>query len=229
MRWITFDCYGTLVDWTAGFDGILRSIAGDRTPGLIEAYHRAERALEAESPHRKYRDVLTAGLRAAADEAGVSLSEAQARALPDHWSTLPVFADVEPMLAGLRAEGYRLGVLTNCDDDLFAATQKSFLLPFDEVVTAERVRDYKPSIAHFRFFARTTGATRDNWVHVARSWFHDIAPARELDVPRVWVDRDNSGEDPAAASVRVTSSAEVIVAIASIRSAVSHVSSHRSN
>lgn len=217
MRWITFDCFGTLVDWNTGFDAILRPIAADRTPDLIGAYHRAERLLEAESPHRKYRDVLTTGLRIAADEVGVSLSDAAARALPDTWGSLPVFADVEPMLAGLRADGYRLGVLTNCDDDLFAMTQKSFLLPFDEVVTAERVRDYKPSISHFRFFARTTGATRETWVHVARSWFHDITPARELDVPRIWVDRDDSGEDPSAASVRVTSSAEVIVAIASIR------------
>jgi 2-haloacid dehalogenase len=220
MRWITFDCFGTLVDWNTGFDAILRPIAADKTAALIEAYHRVERVLEADSPHRLYRDVLTTGLRAAADEIGVELSDAQARALPEKWGTLSVFADVEPMLAGLRAEGYRLGVLTNCDDDLFAETQGSFLLPFDEVVTAERVRDYKPSISHFRFFMRTTGATRENWVHVARSWFHDITPARDLDVPRIWVDRDNTGEDPSAASVRVTSSAEVLVAVASIRSVI---------
>jgi 2-haloacid dehalogenase len=217
VRWVTFDCFGTLVDWNAGFDAILRPIAGERTPALIEAYHRVERELETESPHRLYRDVLTSGLMAAADAVGVRLSEAQTRALPDEWGTLPVFPDVEPMLAGLRAEGYRLGVLTNCDDDLFAVTERSFLLPFDHVVTAERVRDYKPSGSHFRFFARSTGARKENWVHVARSWYHDISPARELDLPRVWVDRDNTGEDPAAATVRVTTSAEVVVAIASIR------------
>jgi 2-haloacid dehalogenase len=217
MRWITFDCFGTLVDWNTGFDAILRPIAADKTAALIEAYHRVERVLEADSPHRLYRDVLTTGLRAAADEIGVDLSDAQARALPEKWGTLPVFADVEPMLAGLRAEGYRLGVLTNCDDDLFAETQGSFLLPFDEVVTAERVRDYKPSISHFRFFARSTGARKENWVHVARSWYHDISPARELDLPRVWVDRDNTGEDAAAASIRVTSFTEIQVAIAGLR------------
>jgi 2-haloacid dehalogenase len=218
MRWITFDCFGTLVDWNSGFDAILRPIAGEKTAALIEAYHRFERQLEAESPHKLYRDVLTTGLMSAAGEVGVPLPEAQARALPDRWGTLPVFADVEPMLAGLRAEGYRLGVLTNCDDDLFALTEKSFLLPFDLVVTAERVRDYKPSISHFRFFARSTGARKDNWIHVARSWHHDIAPARELDLPRVWVDRDNTGEDPSAASIRVASAVEVSVAIASLRS-----------
>jgi 2-haloacid dehalogenase len=218
VPWITFDCFGTLVDWHSGFDAILRPIAGEKTAALVDAYHRVERGLEAESPHRLYRDVLTTGVLTAAGEVGVPMSDQQASALPDRWGSLPVFSDVEPMLAGLRAEGYRLGVLTNCDDDLFALTAKSFLLPFDLVVTAEHVRDYKPSISHFRYFARSTGAHKGNWVHVARSWHHDITPARELDLPRVWVDRDNSGEDASAASIRVTSAVEVCVAIASIRS-----------
>jgi 2-haloacid dehalogenase len=217
MRWVTFDCFGTLVDWNAGFTAILEPIAGDRTAVLIEAYHRHERLLEAETPHRLYRDVLTAGLVRAAEELGLPLSAQQASTVPDKWGTLPVFADVEPMLAGLRAEGYKLGVLTNCDDDLFAETGKSFILPFDQVVTAERVRDYKPSPSHFRYFARTTGADRGEWVHVARSWYHDIAPARDLGVPRVWVDRDKTGEDAAAASVRVATAVDVTAAIASLR------------
>jgi 2-haloacid dehalogenase len=218
MRWVTFDCFGTLVDWNSGFDAILRPIAGEKTAPLIEAYHRHERVLEAESPHRLYRDVLTTGLVSAANEIGVNLSEKQARALPDQWGAFPVFPDVEPMLAGLRAEGDRLGVLTNCDEDLFALTEKSFLLPFDLVVTAERVRDYKPSVSHFRFFARSTGAQSENWIHIARSWHHDISPARELGLRRIWVDRDNTGEDPSAASIRVTSAVEVSLAIASLRS-----------
>jgi 2-haloacid dehalogenase len=218
MRWITFDCFGTLVDWTSGFDAILRPIAGPDTPALIAAYHRFERLLEEESPHRPYRDVLTTGVVRAAEEIGVALNEHQARALPEQWGTLPVFSDVEPMLAALRAEGYRLGVLTNCDEDLFAETQKSFILPFDQVVTAERVRDYKPSTSHFRFFARSTGAGPGTWTHVARSWHHDIVPARQMDIPRVWVDRDNTGEDAAAASVRVVSGVEVYTAVVQLQS-----------
>jgi 2-haloacid dehalogenase len=216
MRWITFDCFGTLVDWSAGFDALLRPIAEDRTSDLIDAYHRYERVLEAESPHRLYKDVLATGLARAAEEVGVRLTEAQARVLPDRWGTLPVFPDVEPMLAGLRAKGCRLGVLTNCDDDLFAQTQKSFLLPFDEVVTAERVRDYKPSLSHFRFFARSTGAGPGTWIHVARSWHHDIVPARQLDLPRVWVNREHAADDPSAASIIVTSADEVVAAIVSL-------------
>ncbi len=217
MRWVTFDCYGTLVDWNAGFAAILEPLAGSRTGELIDVYHRHERALEAETPHRLYRDVLTTGLLQAADEIGLPLTDKQATSLPDQWGTLPVFGDVEPMLAGLRAEGYRLGVLTNCDEDLFAATQRSFILPFDQVVTAERVRDYKPSTSHFRFFERSTGVQRGDWVHVARSWYHDIAPARAFDVPRVWVDREDTGEDATAASIRVVSAMEVTAAIVSLR------------
>jgi 2-haloacid dehalogenase len=81
-------------------------------------------------------------------------------------------------------------------------------------VTAERVRDYKPSRAHFRYFARTTGAGGDDWIHVACSWYHDIAPARELGVRRVWLDRDGTGEDPSTASEYVRSAAAVPDAVA---------------
>ena len=89
---------------------------------------------------------------------------------------------------------------------------------FDLVVTAERVRDYKPSLAHFRYFARHTGAAHANWVHVACSWYHDIGPARELALGRVWLDRDRTGEDPSSASAYVQSAAGVPDAVARLLS-----------
>lgn len=213
MRWVTFDCFGTLVDWRSGFAAILTPLFGDRTPAVMGAYHRLERLLEIDTPHRRYADVLTVGVLRAAQEVGVPLSERQARGLPEQWGTMPVFADVEPMLAALRAEGYRLAVLTNCDEDLFARTQRAFHRPFDLVVTAERVADYKPSPAHFRYFLRVSGVGDGDWVHVANSWYHDIAPARALGLPRVWLDRDDTGEDPAGASVRVRSAPDVREAV----------------
>jgi 2-haloacid dehalogenase len=194
VRWVTFDCFGTLVDWHNGFAAIVRPVAGERTADLLRAYHRFERLLEQESPHRLYRDVLTTALKRAADEIGLSLSDSDARRLPASWAALPVFDDVEPMLASL--------------------TQRAFRQPFDLVVTAERVRDYKPSLTHFRYFARFTGATRDGWVHVACSWYHDIAPARELALGRVWLDRDRTGEDPSSASAYLQSAAGVPDAVA---------------
>jgi 2-haloacid dehalogenase len=216
MRWITFDCFGTLVDWHSGFERIVRPLAGDRTPQVLDAYHRWERRLEQEKPHRKYADVLASSLAGAAQEAGVPLTVDQARTLPDSWETLPVFGDVEPMLAGLRRMGYRLGVLTNCDDALFERTARAFRLPFDLVVTAERVGDYKPSLTHFRSFAQLTTPAPGEWIHVACSWYHDIAPTRELGVPRIWLDRDRTGEDVRTASARVLGAGEVCGAVEAI-------------
>lgn len=212
-RWVTFDCFGTLIDWHTGFSRILSPILGGQVTQVLSGYHRFERALEASRPHRLYKDVLAQGLQKAAAELGVPLSERETTALPRSWATLPIFPDVEDMLAHLRRLGFRLGVLTNCDEDLFEQTHRSFLQRFDLVVTAERVQDYKPAHSHFRFFSRTTGVKPGDWVHVACSYFHDIAPARELGIHRVWLDRDQTGEDPLAASARVTAASEVPAAI----------------
>lgn len=220
--WITFDCFGTLVDWNAGFASILAPLAGDKTPALLSAYHRFERQVEAERPHRLYKDVLTTSLVRAAHEVGVPMSEKQAGTLPASWDRLPVFGDVEPMLAALRAAGYKLAVLTNCDDDLFAQTQGMFVRPFDMVVTAEQVRDYKPSLTHFRRFEDL--ASPDDWIHVASSWHHDIAPARRFGIKRIWLDRDKAGpsepldEGASGATARIESASEVLAAIAGIAS-----------
>jgi 2-haloacid dehalogenase len=216
MRWVTFDCFGTLVDWHAGFSAVLTPLVGARTPDVLDAYHRFERQLEAQTPHKLYKDVLTDSLLQAADEVGVALSRSQARRLPDSWGTLPIFDDVEPMLAGLRAAGSRLAVLTNCDEDLFAQTHSGFREPFDLVVTAERMRDYKPSPTHFRFFFQSAGVKDGDWIHVACSWYHDIAPARALGIKRVWLDRDGTGQDPKTASVRIQSAREACDAVAGL-------------
>jgi 2-haloacid dehalogenase len=218
--WVTFDCFGTLIDWHSGFSAVIRSLVGDRTPDVLHAYHRHERLLEAEAPHRLYRDVLVAALARAASDLGIPLSDSEAQRLPDSWAALPMFADTEPMLADLRSRGYRLAVLTNCDEALFEQTHRTFCRRFDLIVTAERVRDYKPARSHFRFFARTTGASVRDWVHVACSWYHDIEPARALGIERVWLDRDGTGEDPATASAHVRSAAEVGAVVAALLAAV---------
>lgn len=212
-RWVTFDCFGTLVDWHNGFTAVLKDIAGPEVPALLEAYHTHERAAQAERPHRLYRDVLETALRRAARDLGIRITDEQAVALPRNWGRLPVFPDVEPELAALRAAGFRLAVLTNCDIDLFAETQKSFAQPFDLAVTAEDAKDYKPALTHFRRFFRLSGVELGHWVHVACSFFHDIGPATEMGIRRIWVDRDRIGEDPAAASVRLLDARGLAVAV----------------
>jgi 2-haloacid dehalogenase len=213
LRWVTFDCFGTLVDWHTGFSEMLRPIAGEETSDLLRAYHRIEPQVVAQRPFQLYRDLLSQSLRLAAREISLDLTERQARMLPEQWAALPVFSDVEKALAGLRAAGCKIGVLTNCDEDLFAQTQRSFQFPFDRVVTAEQVRDYKPSLSHFRFFEQASEVHRDDWVHVACSWFHDIAPARELGIKRIWLDRDNSGEEPSTGTLRVLSARALPAAV----------------
>ena len=212
-RWVTFDCYGTLVDWQTGFADALTRMAGDRAPDVVRAYHECERQVERETPHRPYKDVLVTALVRAAATVGVQIAEAEARALPQSWGSMRLFDDVEGLLAELRNRGWRLAVLTNCDDDLFEMTHRLFARPFDLFVTAERVRGYKPAPWHFRAFEMMSGVDRRNWIHVACSWYHDIAPTESLGIRRVWLDRERTGEDPAIASARVHSGPDAVRAI----------------
>lgn len=215
-RWITFDCFGTLVDWRRGFAGLLAPIAGPRTPDILDAYHVSERLVERETPHRSYKDVLATSLSRAASARGLRLSERDARTIERSWGSLPIFDDAEPMLAELRRNGWRLAVLTNCDDDLFEVTHRTFRSPFDLFVTAERVRGYKPAPWHFSAFRQITRVRRCNWVHVACSWYHDIAPARALGISSVWLDRERTGEDASMASARVFSATDVASAVEAV-------------
>ena len=226
-RWVTFDCFGTLIDWNKGFTEILTPFAGDRVNDVVRAYHECERRIELERPLRTYKTVLVDGVVAAGKQAGVEISRAQASTLPESWHRLRPFADVETLLAELRRRGYRLAVLTNCDDDLFERTHRTFRVPFDLIVTAERVRGYKPARWHFRAFEMLARVARPpsvspaarsergavEWVHVASSWYHDIVPAKALGIRHVWLDRERSGGSAALPSSRVHTVADTVQAI----------------
>jgi len=209
MRWITFDCFGTLVDWQTGFADAIRPFTGERTSEVLRAYHAHEAVVEREKPHRSYKEVLVSALARAARESDLTLSVEAVRALPEAWASMRIFDDVEPMLAELRQRGWRLAVLTNCDEDLFAMTHMRFRAPFDLVLTAERIRGYKPAPWHFLAFERLTRVDRRDWVHVANSWYHDIAPARALGIQHVWLDRDLTGESGVPALAHVHSAEDV--------------------
>ena len=210
-RWVTFDCYGTLVDWTSGLGDLLAPIAGEQASAVAAAFSGWQLELERQGPIGSHKQVLKSALLCAAGERGVRLTDADARTLTRSWSALRQFADVEAMLAALRARGYRIGVLTNVDDDLFEITHRSFATPFNLFVTAERVRGYKPEPWLFRAFERLTRVERGDWVHVGSDWYHDIAPAQALGVPRVWLDREGSA--PSGAALRAASGVDVVRAI----------------
>ena len=116
--------------------------------------------------------------------------------LVDPQSPTRPLKDVELLLAELRLRGYKLGVLTNCNDAQFEAAHRVFSKPFDLFVTAERIRARKPDLWHFRAFQLMTQVQKDDWVHIASDWQHDIVPAEVFGIQRVWLDRRAAGEDP---------------------------------
>ena len=189
---LTFDCYGTLIDWETGLLGALRGIAaahGARADDerLLRLFAEAEGAIEA-GPYLPYREVLGQALERIAASLGFPLAEGErdalARSLPD-W---PVFADTVPALEALRRR-YRLAIVSNVDDDLFAGTARRLRVPFDAVVTAQQVGSYKPAPAHFHRVLERLALPASRVLHVAQSRYHDIAPARALGWTTVWVNR----------------------------------------
>ena len=196
-RWATFDCYGTLVDWNGGIHVQLERLFGvDRAPELLGRYHELEPEIQTSNPGISYREVLTLTLERLAAETGLMLPEGEgsalARSLPD-W---PVFDDVRPGLTEARERGWRLAILSNTDRDLIEVSMASIGVRFDLAVVAGDIGSYKPAYAHWEHFYEETGADREHHVHVAQSVFHDIAPAAELGIPSIWINRQGEPPDP---------------------------------
>jgi 2-haloacid dehalogenase len=211
-RWVTFDCFGTIVDWNTALADALVSVFDDEPPAqLIDDFHEAEREGKHAGGYRLYRDVLADSMRRIASRRDRELDADEADAIARAWPAIVPFADSPAGLEQLRECGWRLAILTNCDDDLFAITRRQIPVPFDEAVTAQQIRSYKPDLRHFEEFRRR--AEPDVWVHAANSWVHDIEPAARLGLPRVWVDRDDSGHDASLASVRITGFASLADAV----------------
>jgi 2-haloalkanoic acid dehalogenase type II len=188
---ITFDCYGTLIDWESGISTAFRRAAAadmpqpDRTQ-LLQAYAEIEPSVEA-APYRPYREVLTETARQVAERLGWPLSGERARFLPESLPDWPPFADTNQALERLAAAGYSLGILSNIDDDLLAGTRRHFTVSFDLIVTAQQVASYKPAHGHFTAARQRLGGKR--WLHAAQSYFHDVVPARALGIPVAWINR----------------------------------------
>jgi 2-haloacid dehalogenase len=215
-KWLTFDCYGTIADWNTGMGKPLEAIVGREAGRLLGAYHRAELELEAGPGWMPYREVLTSGLAWAAEREGITLPADGAEAFVRAWPDMPVFEDAGPALTALREQGWRLAILTNCDDDLFATTRPRLPVEFDLWVTAQEVGSYKPDLRHFRRFAEKAEVTKYNWIHVANSWVHDILPAARMGLRSVWVDRDLTGHPAKLAERRITAMRRLPEAVADV-------------
>ena len=205
-RWATFDCYGTLVDWNAGIHRELEKLFGvEVADSLLVRYHQLEPTIQAENPGASYREVLTIALEELAAETGLTLPEGEtsalARSLPD-W---PVFEDVRDGLAQARERGWRLAVLSNTDRDLIEASMDAIGVHFDLAIVASEIGSFKPAHGHWEVFReRVGGADAIRHVHVAQSIFHDIAPATELGIPSIWINRLEEPDDERASRTLMT-------------------------
>ena len=202
---LTFDCYGTLIDWEAGLlDAFASALSRSYEPDdLLRRFATHEARFEA-GPYITYRDVLSKTLRAVAQELQEEPSEARVAAFAQSVSHWRPFEDSPAALAQLGTR-FRLGVITNCDDDLFAASKAQLGVAFDCVITAQQVRSYKPADAHFLAVFERLGLARERILHVAQSLFHDHVPAKKLGLQTIWIDRragrQGSGATPPAGAI----------------------------
>ena len=189
--YITFDCYGTLIDWESGIrDAFVSASAEDGVTLDSDAVLRAYAAIEPEveqQSFRSYRDVLSDTAARVAHYLGWPIARQRAFFLAESLPSWRPFADTNAALARLQKSGYRLGILSNVDDDLLAMTRKHFNVEFAFCITAQQVRSYKPAPGHFiTARERIDGAT---WLHAAQSNFHDIVPTNALGISNAWINR----------------------------------------
>ena len=202
---LTFDCYGTLIDWEAGILAGLRPTLeahgvqrGDDE--VLEVYSNVEAALEA-GPYLRYRAVLERAFRDVCKTFGAEADSAAVEAFGTSVGSWPAFPDSTEALRALKRR-FRLGVITNCDDDLFAASNRRLGVAFDWIVTAQSVGSYKPNPANFEAALAIIDVPRERILQVAQSLFHDHVPAKQLGLRSVWIDRrhgrQGSGATPPA-------------------------------
>jgi len=209
---LTFDTYGTLIDWERGLLNALQPVLAAHDvaatdDALLELYARHEADLEA-GVYLTYREVLATSLRRMCADLGVDPTD---RSVIEFAGSVPAWPAFPDTAAGLRrlATRFRLGVITNCDDDLFAGSNPRLGVRFDWIITAQQARGYKPRQRNFELAFERIDVPRERILHVAQSLFHDHVPAKALGMTTVWVDRrhDKGGfgaTPPAAATPDLT-------------------------
>ena len=213
FEWVSFDCYGTLIDWESGILGYVRPLL--RANGceaseaqILNLYSELE-PREQSGPYRTYREVLASVMHGYAKELKFDLSAAEAAGLADSIADWKPFPDTVRGLRDLKSR-YKLAILSNIDDDLFALTATHLEVPIDLIVTAQQVQSYKPSQRNFETLLTRIGGSSRVLLHAAESLYHDVAPARRLGISTVWVNRRQG--KPAAATRLADAKADLEVA-----------------
>jgi 2-haloacid dehalogenase len=214
---LSFDCYGTLVDWETGIVRAVRPILAAHGKKLADAeilamYSPIERELE-KPPHRSYREVLRGIVQEMGRKLGFTPSTVEMEALPESVGTWLPFPDTVVALRALSSR-YKLAIISNIDDDMIALTAAKLGVAFEAIVTAQQAGSYKPSRRNFELALERIGLPREQVLHCAESRHHDVAPARALGMATVWVNRAQgrpsaSGEDTARPNLEVGSMKEL--------------------
>jgi 2-haloacid dehalogenase len=201
---LTFDCYGTLINWEAGILSVLHKIlsahgraADDAT--LLALYGDFEAQAELR-PFRPYREVLQSVVRRFGQELGFTPTAAEAASLPESLPSWRPWPDTVSALRELKPH-YRLAILSNVDDDLFAATRPQLGTEFDEVITAQQAQAYKPSLKLFELALSRIHAPAHRVLHVGQSIYHDVIPAQALGLATAWVNRPSARSGTGAVKV----------------------------
>jgi 2-haloacid dehalogenase/putative hydrolase of the HAD superfamily len=200
--WLTFDCYGTLIQWDEGLlaamGRILSAKGGDiDQKTFIAVYDRHEHTLEAERPHRTFAEVSALALERAMTDFGLPFEAADAVILTSSIGKMPPFPEVVATLKKLKAAGFRLAIISNTDDAIIAGNLAQLGGHIDRVITAEQAGAYKPSSQIFHHAWKSLGLSMEDLVHICASPHLDLAAARELGFRTVWIDR-GTGRKPLA-------------------------------
>ncbi|CAN5487681.1 haloacid dehalogenase type II [soil metagenome] len=189
---LTFDCYGTLIDWETGILAAVKPLLAQHGLAVTDAqiltlYTKYEAAEEA-GPYQTYRTILRNVMAQIGADLGLALNETELSALPDSVGQWPAFADTVEALKRLQTR-YKLVIISNIDDAMFAESNKRLQVTFDEIITAQQVGSYKPSYNNFNTALKRLGVAQRQVLHVAQSLYHDHVPAQALGFKTVWVNR----------------------------------------
>jgi len=198
VKWVTFDVYGTLIDWETGaYDAFVAEAARDGftidRDELIARFHEIQQKIQSGS-YELYAEVLRRTAVQIAKELAWPLEPSRAGFLPDSVQRWAPFKETNAQLERFKKK-FDIGLLSNVDDKLLGQTRRHFRADFDLVVTAQQVRSYKPDPAHFKECARRMG-TKKGWVHIAASYYHDVEPCAKLKIPVIWVNRKKEVLEP---------------------------------
>ena len=195
---VSFDCYGTLIDWERGILPPLKQLLSNREIDFsddrtLELFAEFESELENDkNDYIEYRKILQEIVKRFGQRFNFELTETESgteiNCLVDSLKNWQPFPDTVAALSALKQK-YKLAVISNIDDDLFAGTAKHLKVEFDWLITAEKVRSYKPSTRHFEIALETMGIPPEKLLHVAQSVYHDIVPATSMGISTVWVNR----------------------------------------